>query len=313
MCLAGGGLLTHSVVAGNQAAAGGGVAVFSGGDVVNCRLETNRATGTGGGVYLSGNSVTRNVLLAGNDAATNGGGAAIVRSGGTLENCTVLRNTGGGSGGGVYCEDAGNVQNCLIISNSAASGGNWYTNAGSGGYGFFFTYTCTAPTTGLPNATGCTSNAPNFRNAATNDFRLLPGSAGSDAGSTLAWMSGATDLAGESRVIGSSVDMGAYEAPGLLLEITNIVDGARLPFRSTYVVVAGRGYNLSGTMGYTNRAPAQTAVSNFPAATAWSATAWLPAKGSYALTVFATNSSGMATQQTVTIRRQRSQLFWVEP
>ena len=313
VCLAGGGLLTHSRVESNQAPQGGGVAVFSGGDLVNCRVAGNQAGDAGGGLYIAGNSLVRNTLLLENSAGTNGGGVAIVKSGGTLENCTVLDNTSGVRGGGLYCENAGNVQNTIAVSNSAPTGLNWYTNAGTGGYGFFFAYTCTAPTTGLPNATGCTSNAPDFRAAATNDFRLLPGSAGMDGGATLAWMLTGTDLGDGPRVINGTVDMGAFEAPALLLEITNLVSGARVPFRATRITVAGRGYNLAGQMGYTNATAGQTAISNFTAAANWTAEVRLPARGDYALTVFATNSAGVATQQTVTIERQRSQLFWLEP
>jgi hypothetical protein len=71
-------------------------------------------------------------------------------------------------------------------------------------------YCCTTP---LPGGTGNITNAPVF--LATNDLRLAPGSPCIDAGSN-AYATGATDLDGNPRIVGGTVDMGAYEFQGAL-------------------------------------------------------------------------------------------------
>lgn len=52
---------------------------------------------------------------------------------------------------------------------------------------------------------------PQFRNPAAQDFHLLPGSPAVDGGSNLAWLVSSVDLDLQPRLVGSSIDMGAYE------------------------------------------------------------------------------------------------------
>ena len=202
----------------------------------------------------------------------------------------------------MHCENAGNVHNSILYLNSATGGGsNWQTLVTATGYGFFFTYDCTTPLTAIPDGTGCISNAPQFAGPVTNNYRLTPTSPGVDVGQVLAWMTGATDLDGRGRVQGSSVDMGSYEITALLLEITNTLDNARLPFRATRYMLAGQGINLAGAMWYSNQWAKGTSGGTFPATNDWSTTLTLPAAGEYRVTVYGTNTAGALTADTVTV------------
>jgi hypothetical protein len=58
----------------------------------------------------------------------------------------------------------------------------------------------------------CLSTNPLFMFPATNNYRLAEGSPCINAGLTLSWMTGATDLGGQRRIMAGRVDMGAYEA-----------------------------------------------------------------------------------------------------
>ena len=62
------------------------------------------------------------------------------------------------------------------------------------------------PTNGMGNIT----NEPRFVNSAAGDLRLQPDSPCIDAG-TKAHVTSPTDLNGRPRILGRSVDMGAYE------------------------------------------------------------------------------------------------------
>lgn len=72
------------------------------------------------------------------------------------------------------------------------------------------TYPSEIPVAGLSN---CISSDPLFANAGLNDFRLSSGSPAIDAGNN-SYVVGTEDLAGNSRIYNSTIDMGAYEFNG---------------------------------------------------------------------------------------------------
>jgi hypothetical protein len=143
----------------------------------------------GGGVW---NCRVTNCLLTYNFCATNGG--AAYQS--TLVNCTVAFNSG--TTGGVYqCQ----AKNCILYYNSGA---DYYPNTGQ----YSLNYCCTPvlPTNGFFNVT----SAPLFVNAAGNDFHLQSTSPCINSGNN-AYISVTTDLDGNPRIMGGTVDIGAYE------------------------------------------------------------------------------------------------------
>ena len=179
--------LNNCTLTGNSAAWGGGA---DGGTLNNCTLSGNLARIWGGGAL---GCTLNNCTLTGN-SATFGGGA----DGGTLNNCTLTGNWATNSGGGAFnCT----LNNCIVYFNSDPNGGN---------YGLYNTlnYCCTTP---MPtNGVGNITNAPLFVNYAGGNLRLQSNSPCINSGDN-AYVVGSTDLDGNPRIVGGTVDIGAYE------------------------------------------------------------------------------------------------------
>jgi hypothetical protein len=214
--------LNNCMLSGNSATWGGG-AYF--GTLSNCTVSGNSAKdpsglreGEGGGAYscsainctLTGNSARVdggaaswgslvNCLIA-NNTALQGGGA----SGADLVNCTVAGNSaptdggvGGGLGGGVL---SCSVENSILISNTATFGGGDYDES-------TLSWCCTSSD---PGEDGNITNAPTFVDQAGGDYHLQSNSSCINAGNNSCVTSG-TDLDGNPRIVGGTVDIGAYE------------------------------------------------------------------------------------------------------
>jgi alpha-tubulin suppressor-like RCC1 family protein len=183
-----GGTLNNCTLTGNYTyGCGGGADSCS---LNNCTLTGNRAReDTGGGAYYG---TLYNCTLTGN-SAWNGGGVAYA----SVNNCTLTGNSASSYGGGAY---GGTLTNCIVFYNTAP------TNANCSGS--TFNYCCTTP---LPLGPGNISSDPMFVNVASNDYHLLPSSPCVNAGTNQDWMTNATDLDGNPRIICGVVDMGAYE------------------------------------------------------------------------------------------------------
>lgn len=224
-CMSASAVISNCVLVGNYATGAGGGA--SRGTLVNCVLRDNHGGGGGAAssAVLINCTLTNNVagwaagtlgctltncLLAWNHA-TNYGGASGYS---TLVNCTVVSNSlqagYGGNGGGSYNDT---VFNSILFGNTAPNSANW-----SGGT---IAYSCTTP---LPTGPGNFVNPPMFANESTGDFRLQSNSACNNAGQN-AYVSTVVDLRSEPRLVGGTVDVGAYEFQGNIryvsLESTN--------------------------------------------------------------------------------------------
>lgn len=217
-----GGTLNNCTLAGNSAGYGGGSVHGTlnncllidnygggacGGTLNNCTLTGNSADWGGGGAI---ESTLNNCTLIGN-SADSGGGAFDC----TLNNCTVSENTA--SAGGGVC--GGALNNCIVWGNHAPVGENYSSREGEGLSSFSFS--CIAP---LPIGEGNVSADPLFVNPALGNFRLAPNSPCLNAGAN-ARAVGATDAAGQARIMDGRVDMGAYEALPLAtaLNCSNLV------------------------------------------------------------------------------------------
>lgn len=169
---------------------GGGVAY--GATFERCVIAYNTAYGSGGGCYEPFR--VENSLIAGNTSAAYGG----VYGPATLLNSTIAYNTGGGVTGvnwgpGLHLY----ANNCIIWGNS----GNQY-----GELSHFVNSCCSTAGDGIT-----VTADPLFMDATKGDFRLQPASPCINAGAT-ASAAGKVDLAGNARVVGGIVDMGAYES-----------------------------------------------------------------------------------------------------
>ena len=185
----------------DDAGRGGGVFCEGNGTLHRCRFVNNMAT-EGGGAYLLNAAVLKSCLVVSNNASGAGGGVAL-HHGGTVYNLTIVDNSASAGGGGLYCNstNAGMVVNTIIYDNLSPSNANVYTLGSVTNY----SHCCTdLDPGGLLNIT----NSPELQ----ADYSILEDSPCQDSGATFLWMYSAADLAGESRVRGDGVDIGAYEA-----------------------------------------------------------------------------------------------------
>jgi CSLREA domain-containing protein len=238
--------LTNSVLRGNTAGStfGSGGAVYSAMTaltVTNCTLSGNSTGGSGGGLFngdsgtamvtgstFSGNSAgsggaiesdspltVTDSTLNGNSAA-NGGG--IVNAGTlNLTSSTIADNSATSFGGGIFSGSlgGGSVRNTIIAANTAPFGpdvafgipsqGHNLIGNGTNGSGF-------SPT----DLVGTSANpidpmlGPLQDNGGlTQTMALLPGSPAIDAGDNSS--APATDQRGFPRIVGSAIDIGAFE------------------------------------------------------------------------------------------------------
>ncbi len=233
-------VVTNCIISGNQAVSGGGV---SGGTVYNSQLLGNYVTDSGGGGMVS-HLVRCN--LTGNQAGRNGGGVRWS----TVDSCSIMYNAAQGLSGGGVNESVAN--NCLIVGNSAGffGGAAVYTPlvnctiyANGTGVSGGSLVNCVAWGNGIGDIYGLENiNVRNsclgfvntqyrdfgvrtgvngniignalFADPANGDFRLQAASPCIDAGdNALVPTNLVADLAGNPRISGLRVDMGAYEYP----------------------------------------------------------------------------------------------------
>ena len=112
-----------------------------------------------------------------------------------IENCTIVNN----NGYGVVC-GAGDVINSIVYYNFSD---NNYTNTGTN---VVYENCCTIP---FISGDGNISNLPGF--VSVSNLHLKSNSPCIDSGRNLSWMDSIPDLDGNPRIIGYSVDIGAYE------------------------------------------------------------------------------------------------------
>jgi hypothetical protein len=200
--------ISNCTINGNLAGNGGGAGWSH---LFNCTVVSNSASEGGGAWYGTLTGCT----LTGNHASTSGGGIF----GCSLFNCTLTGNSAGQYGGGAYGVSVkgpdlrSKLWNCIVYFNTASgSSSNFWLDT-------YLNYCSTAPmpTSSLfpPNGIGCITNEPLFIDLNGGNLRLRSNSPCINAG-TNAYASGATDLDGRLRIVGGTVDLGAYEfQPGV--------------------------------------------------------------------------------------------------
>jgi hypothetical protein len=191
----------HCVLAGNTSTNGGGA---YGGILTGCTLRSNNVTGSGGGAY---DSRMTNCLLLGNSASKGGGAYADSYLVYTV-NCTVISNSAATAGGVWFSFPPGvavTVLNDILYWNSATTDSDFHGDNITG-TPVNLAWCCN------PNGFGdhSISNAPLFVDATHGDFRLSPDSPCINAGRN-SYVTISTDMDGNPRIVGGTVDLGAYE------------------------------------------------------------------------------------------------------
>ena len=187
----------------NTALDGGGVYYANSSDsqrLVNCTISKNSASNNGGGVY--GNAQAINCAITENDARTSGGG---LYGGGNWTNCTVAGNTSP-NGSTILVKSSNN--NPLRVNNSIILGG---VSKSDGGALSMHSSLAEAAVwdTGAYNCL-YDQTRPLFVNASSGNYALATDSQAIDKGNN-AWVSESTDLADGTRIVGATVDLGAFE------------------------------------------------------------------------------------------------------
>ena len=234
-----GGIVEHCVISNcyvasdNMSTAGGGAFVANGGvlrdcEILDCYGYGNNNLNNGGSVYQAGGLVERCII--GDTVTEKRGGEAVRITGGTMRSCLVRGAVAGSEAQALYV-DGGTVENCTVVTNgygtalassvAAVIAGGGVTNA------VFF-----ANNGGDVTLSGGTIAFSRFAEAAGSDgnisadpvlvmtggsskpiYSLANDSPCHNAGFRMPWSDDATDLAGNPRRVGRTVDMGCYENP----------------------------------------------------------------------------------------------------
>ena len=243
--------LTGCTFMGNTATSDGGGAYFRRtATLTGSTFMGNTATVNGGGAYFrdTATPTLTNGVFAGNTATENGGGLYL-QDRGTVINTTLYKNMATINGGGIYVAyNLGgdfNLQNSLLLGNTAmddASGHQLYINNTNATYvaslqhnllagGAAGIVYATPGAMGISEAntvdqTGTAAEAAAAVFASTtaseaNYLRLKEGSPAANAGNNDFLNNGTpdntkddvtTDVAGDARIQGGTVDLGAYES-----------------------------------------------------------------------------------------------------
>ncbi|HKS36467.1 MAG TPA: right-handed parallel beta-helix repeat-containing protein [Verrucomicrobiae bacterium] len=251
--------LSHNVISENSAESGGGVecntAVIA--NISHNTFAHNQAASYGGGIECYGSSPTvRNNRFIGNAVTRSvaGGAISVFTLSGPgasprIVNNVFLGNTGrldsGSQGGGIYCSrlTRSAIINNTFAGNLAKEGGGIFTESDettiANNLIAFGSSGLVAPLTGTTNncifgnesgdfiGTGTHGNIsvdPKFsENLRLGDVHLLPSSPCRDAGHTPAADPAWTDVDGQTRIQGASVDIGADESDGTVSPVGPVV------------------------------------------------------------------------------------------
>ena len=221
---------------GGYASDNGGAIYNYGGAVSldNCVIWNNEAN-AGAGIFTAFGEATLTNCVVSNNTSTFGGaiytyGVSSYPAKTTLVNCTVTKNTGYYCGG-ILCDSNSTTvaYNSIVCVNTStiAAGADVYRRSSSGVANAY--NTLSSYTNWKNGSSNIVYNAskPLFKNAATKDYSLATNSQAINKGNNQR-VTTSYDLAGNPRINGGRVDLGAYEkivdpikldAPGAL-EVT---------------------------------------------------------------------------------------------
>jgi predicted outer membrane repeat protein len=219
-------------------------------NIKNCTFNNNDSVSNGGAIFCNSGEITINACKFDGNTVTSGGGGAVsltsstastivnswfyansathssLSRGGalfiggtnphTLVNLSFYSNqalgAGARNGGGIFIADPTNIYNSVLYNNTALNGSNIYSNSD---YELEYCfYNDGLDGIGTPSYLGCIANSINSpfeSTTSTNTTFLYPASVILDKGLSTAPGLPSTDFAGNPRVVGGGIDMGAYE------------------------------------------------------------------------------------------------------
>ena len=180
---------------------GGGIGIEANSNIViaNSKIMKNYASYFSGGIGVHTSSISVVNSIIANNSSQCAGGLSFQDSSSTITNSTIKENSAECSGGGFYC-----IRSDVIVTNTIMWGD---TEGEIDGWGGSITVTYSDVQGGWAGE-GNIDADPLFADA---DGRLSLGSPCIDAGDNSA-VTVTTDLDGNPRIVGTAVDMGAFEA-----------------------------------------------------------------------------------------------------
>ena len=232
--------IANNIITGNNAGAGGGIYCYAYSPVIiNNTITGNNATYDGGGILcvesspavITSNTITGNNaqngggiscsysvpsissnIITGNTAQLCGGGIRCLNSSPAISNNTIAGNSSSSTyGGGIDCDASSpTISNNIIAFNS--SGINKTSGTGTPSLRNNCVFNPSGDNyTGISAGTGDISLDPMFVDRANGNYHLSIGSPCINAGYDPAVAAGWVDIDEQSRIMGSSVDIGADE------------------------------------------------------------------------------------------------------
>lgn len=218
------GTIQNSVIEDNATTnnAGGGVHLFNGGCMYNCIVRNNTGQDTGG-VRMSGSpaGTMANCLIVGNNANGTIGGVSLESGIHYVYNNTIVNNNQVSSSNTSRCGVRLNVNSNLVFANNVVWGNKangevqadqmeiHATYASDRAATYFLNNAVVHASVGT-NTIALSSADPGFADAANGDYTLLETSSLVDAGENTK-AQGIEDLAANTRISGTTVDIGCYE------------------------------------------------------------------------------------------------------
>ena len=205
------GRLVNCIVRGNTGKDTGGVRAYNKSDIINNLIYNNTASGSVGGLSIEGqlSNVIGNTIVCNNQLTGTGSQAGVKVTNSLNANSTFFVNNvvwGNMSNGTVESTQV------YYISRYDKSAGQRSYNAIMGQKGDDSEET----------SIQLTADDPGFTDAANGDFSLTSSSVLLDRGNS-AKATVSKDLAGNDRVVNSSVDIGAYEYPVVASDVQVLV------------------------------------------------------------------------------------------
>ncbi|MGM8213776.1 MucBP domain-containing protein [Virgibacillus sp. W0430] len=242
---------------------GGGIYIYTAAPIISNGKITGNKSSSGGGIYnKEGNPSIINGTISGN-VAGSGGGFSIQSANMTVINSIIWGNEVTGTGNANINLLGINPSPSLTFKSSLIEGsggsGNWDSSYGTDGGDNL----ASDPEFVAPESA---SNAP----TASGDYQLQSSSPAINAADNGSVQAGVlTDLNGNTRIIGSSVDMGVYEANAVAGgDVTAIYvdeDGNEIAPPEVVSGNVGESYNTNGKSipGYTLTATPSNAAGTF--------------------------------------------------